>query len=72
MVRDNLRTSKHRPYVFSPGRFFPTSEVKCMLAYVLLDYDIKMANDGGHPSELWLGVLSIPDPTAQLMFRKRT
>jgi hypothetical protein len=42
-----------------------------MLAYVLLNYDIKMPNDGGRPSELWFGVSSIPDPTAQLMFRKR-
>ena len=43
-----------------------------MLAYVLLNYDIKMANDDGRPSELWFGVTSIPDPTAQLMFCKRT
>ncbi|KAF8670477.1 hypothetical protein AX14_005850 [Amanita brunnescens Koide BX004] len=55
-----------------PGRFFATSEVKTMLAHVLLNYDIKMPNGGGNPPELWFGVSSIPDPTAQLMFCKRT
>ncbi len=53
---------------FSPGRFFATNEVKAMLAYVLLNYDVTMANV---PSELWFGLLSIPDPTAEVMFRKR-
>ena len=43
-----------------------------MLAHVLLNYDIKMANDGGQPSELWFGITSMPDPAAELMFRKRT
>jgi hypothetical protein len=41
-----------------------------MLAYVLLNYDVKMAN-AGCPPELWFGLLSIPDPTAEVMFRKR-
>ena len=54
--------------IFSPGRFFATNEVKAMLAYVLLNYDIKMAK---RPSELWFGFSSIPDPTAEVMFRKR-
>ena len=31
-----------------------------MLAYVLLNYDVKMAN-----------VSVVPDPTAEVMFRKR-
>jgi len=53
-----------------PGRFFATNEVKAMLAYVLLNYDVKMANPGC-PPELWFGLLSIPDPTAEVMFRKR-
>ena len=57
---------------FSPGRFFATNEVKAMLAHVLLNYDVKMANVDGCPSELWFGLLSIPDPTAEVMFRKRT
>lgn len=58
-------------YVYSPGRFFATNEVKAMLAHVLLNYDVKLPNNSGRPSELWFGVSSIPDPTAELMFRKR-
>ena len=57
--------------IHSPGRFFAAINAKAMLAHVLLNYDIKMPNEGGRPSELWLGLSSIPDPTAQLMFRKR-
>lgn len=59
-------------YNLSPGRFFATNEVKTMLAYVLLSYDVKMPNGRGHPSESWFGTMSIPDPTAEVMFRKRT
>lgn len=42
-----------------------------MLAYVLLNYDVKMANDGGPPSEVWFGTTVTPDPKAEVMFRKR-
>lgn len=56
----------------SPGRFFATNEVKTMLAYILLNYDVKMPDGHGHPSEMWFGVTSITDPTAEVMFRKRT
>ncbi|KAF8721948.1 hypothetical protein AX14_010063 [Amanita brunnescens Koide BX004] len=55
-----------------PGRFFATNEVKTMLAYILLNYDVKMPDGHGHPSEMWFGVTSITDPTAEVMFRKRT
>ena len=57
---------------FSPGRFFATNEVKTMLAYVLLNYDVKTPDGRGHPSEMWFGTTSIPDPSAEVMFRKRT
>lgn len=55
----------------SPGRFFAVNEIKTMLAYVLLNYDVKMANDGGPPSEVWFGTTVTPDPKAEVMFRKR-
>ncbi|KAF8343222.1 cytochrome P450 [Amanita rubescens] len=55
-----------------PGRFFAVNEVKTMLAYVLLNYDVKMANDGGRPSEVWFGTMATLDPKAEVMFRKRT
>ncbi|KAF8325934.1 cytochrome P450, partial [Amanita rubescens] len=53
-----------------PGRFFAANEIKAMLAYILLNYDVKMANDRGLPAEWWFGSNSSPDPTAEVMFRK--
>jgi hypothetical protein len=55
----------------SPGRFFATIEIKTMFAYLLVNYDVKMAGDRGLPSELFFGSHSTPDPTAEVMFRKR-
>ena len=55
----------------SPGRFFAAVELKTMLAYVLLNYDIKMANDAGRPSNLHIGSEMMPDPIAEVLFRKR-
>ena len=43
-----------------------------MLAYVLVNYDIKMANDAGRPSNIPIGSEMMPDTTAEVLFRKRT
>ncbi|KAF8621411.1 hypothetical protein AX15_007823 [Amanita polypyramis BW_CC] len=53
------------------GRFFAANELKTMLAHVLLNYDIKMADGRGRPSNLWIGGEVMPDPTANVLFRKR-
>ncbi len=44
-----------------------------MFAYVLVNYDVKMAGDRGLPSEWFFGIHSTPaaDPTVEVMFRKR-
>ncbi|KIL65013.1 hypothetical protein M378DRAFT_77528, partial [Amanita muscaria Koide BX008] len=55
-----------------PGRFFAANELKVMLAHVLLNYDVHMANGGGRPANCVFGPDSMPDPTAQVMFRKRS
>ncbi|KAF8330123.1 cytochrome P450 [Amanita rubescens] len=52
-----------------PGRFFAANEVKIMLAHVVLNYDFKM--DGGRPENVWIGRACLPDPKAQVSFRKR-
>jgi hypothetical protein len=56
----------------SPGRFFAASEIKMLLAYVLLNYDVKLAGSRGHPADWWFGFHSMPDPTVEVMFRRRT
>ena len=55
----------------SPGRLFAAIQLKTMLAYVLLNYDVKMADDGGRPSNLRMGAEMAPDTTAEVLFRKR-
>jgi len=57
---------------FSPGRFFAVSELKAMLAYVLLNYDIKLPGDGSRPPNFWFSANCIPNPTGEVMFKKRT
>ena len=57
--------------LYSPGRFFAASEIKMLLAYVLLNYDVKLAGGRGQPADLWFGFHSMPDPTVEVMFRKR-
>jgi len=63
MIRSNIYTS--------PGRFFAAVELKTMLAHVLLNYDIKMANDAGRPPNITIASEMMPDPSAKVLFRKR-
>ncbi|KAF8341137.1 cytochrome P450 [Amanita rubescens] len=54
-----------------PGRFFATNNIKAMFAYILMNYDVKMAGEQGLPSEKFFGIDSTPDLAAKMMFRKR-
>ncbi|KAF8639979.1 hypothetical protein AX17_001225 [Amanita inopinata Kibby_2008] len=54
-----------------PGRFFAVTELKVMLAHILLNYDVKMADDGVRPATKWFGSSAMPDPCAEVLFRKR-
>ncbi|THH28887.1 hypothetical protein EUX98_g5314 [Antrodiella citrinella] len=58
-----------------PGRHFAAYEMKLMLAYIVLHYDVKMrpGTDGVcvRPKNKWVGNSIIPDPTADVLFRKR-
>ncbi|CAA7264092.1 unnamed protein product [Cyclocybe aegerita] len=52
-----------------PGRFFAASELKIMLAHVVVMYDMKLA-EGKRPDNVWLSVTCVPNPTAQVLFRR--
>ncbi|KAG5651608.1 hypothetical protein H0H81_008068 [Sphagnurus paluster] len=64
-----------------PGRFFAAAVMKMMLAYVVLEYDVRLsegdAADGSgdvearRPRDIWVGYERIPDLHAELLFRKR-
>lgn len=55
----------------SPGRLFVAAELKSMLAHVLMNYDIKMANGAERPANIRIGQEMLPDATAEVLFRKR-
>ena len=55
----------------SPGRFFAANELKCLLAHIVLDYDVAFEDEsaGYPPVECINGNFNVAD--ADLMFRKR-
>ncbi|KAI0640730.1 cytochrome P450 [Trametes meyenii] len=54
-----------------PGRFFAANELKAMLAYIVLHYDLKLP-DGTEPPVNSYDALSVmPAPKGKVMFRKR-
>ncbi|KAF8526929.1 cytochrome P450 [Hysterangium stoloniferum] len=54
-----------------PGRFFVANELKVMLAYTVLNYDVKMEKEGVRPANRWAGLGCVPDTKASVMFRRR-
>lgn len=61
----------HAPF-FSPGRFFASIELKLILAYLLIKYDFKFADDSkSRPQNVHFGINVLPNPRGQIVFRKR-
>ncbi|CCL98903.1 uncharacterized protein FIBRA_00910 [Fibroporia radiculosa] len=54
-----------------PGRFFAASELKAVIAYLVVNYDVMFPGGGGRPTNQWFASSVIPDPTAKIMFRRR-
>ena len=42
-----------------------------MMAYTVLNYDVKMQDDSGIPEPVWYSVKVMPNREAQVMFRRR-
>ena len=57
---------------YSPGRFFVANELKALLAYLVVNYDFKIEGDGPRPSNVYFAESVVPNPTAKVMFRKRS
>jgi len=49
----------------------PVPDASLLLAHTVLNYDVKMENEGGRPPDLWFASVCIPDRKAKVMFRKR-
>ncbi|KAI0640040.1 cytochrome P450 [Trametes polyzona] len=54
-----------------PGRFFASNELKALLAYIILNYDLKLGEAGYSDSTVFDGLSVVPAVDAQVMFRKR-
>ncbi|KAI0327081.1 hypothetical protein GY45DRAFT_1328112 [Cubamyces sp. BRFM 1775] len=57
--------------IFSPGRFFAATELKAMLAFIVLNYDMKFEGHGKRPGNVYWGPVVIPAPSTRILFRKR-
>jgi hypothetical protein len=55
----------------SPGRYFAVVELKAMLAHIVMNYDVKMEQEGVRPADLWFMYSCIPNRKAEVLFRKR-
>ncbi len=55
----------------SPGRFFAVNELKLMLAFTLLRYDV-MTKDGKRPEATKFMNFLLPDMKAEILFKKRS
>ncbi|KAK0120174.1 hypothetical protein ONS95_011580 [Cadophora gregata] len=56
-----------------PGRFMVDYELKMIVAYVLMNYDIDFPIDyaGKRPAHVWLLEVGIPPPGARIRFKRR-
>ncbi|OTB07778.1 hypothetical protein M426DRAFT_317673 [Hypoxylon sp. CI-4A] len=52
-----------------PGRFFASSELKLMLAYIIANYDIQIQDK--RPENFWFGMNRIPPMKATIKIRRR-
>ena len=41
------------------------------MAHIVLNYDVKFKQEGVRPSNKWVGLSIVPDPSARVLFRKR-
>ncbi|KAB5563135.1 cytochrome P450 [Coniochaeta sp. 2T2.1] len=55
-----------------PGRFFAGNVIKMMLAYFLLNYDLKLKDGEGRPKSMMIVMSKTPNPKTEILFRRRT
>ncbi|KAM0545782.1 hypothetical protein ACHAPJ_011206 [Fusarium lateritium] len=54
-----------------PGRFFASAQIKVVLAYLLINYDVKLKKDAEKPGQIHYGLAILPDAQAEIMFKAR-
>ncbi|TFK90057.1 cytochrome P450 [Polyporus arcularius HHB13444] len=55
-----------------PGRFFAAMELKVILSYLLMNYDMELQDKStGRPANVHFGITILPSPSAVVVFKKR-
>lgn len=65
-----LEPSLMDSYATSPGRFFAATELKAMLAHLVVTYDLKFEEGKTKPNNTYIASACIPGK-GEVMFRKR-
>jgi len=59
-----------------PGRFFASQEIKVLLIYLILNYDLRVPSEGTRsherPVDFEIGLAIVPDPKILIEFKERT
>ncbi|KAI2609248.1 ent-kaurene oxidase [Hypoxylon sp. NC1633] len=55
-----------------PGRFFADCEIKMILAYLLLNYDVRLRDGEARPAPNMFMMTKSPSMTAEILFRRRS
>ncbi|KAI0550324.1 putative cytochrome P450 [Xylaria curta] len=75
--RHTYAASNHESMAFGygrhacPGRLFASNEIKAIMGYLLLNYDIKFAEGQTRPKSLLVETQNLPNHEATVLFRKR-
>ncbi|KAH8599968.1 putative cytochrome P450 [Bisporella sp. PMI_857] len=54
-----------------PGRFFAANEIKIIMIYLLMNYEVKMPDGAGRPKNLWTEGGMVPDASKAILVRAR-
>ncbi|KAJ7501718.1 cytochrome P450 [Mycena galericulata] len=54
-----------------PGRFLAATELKSMIAHILINYDVKAETEGVRPPDEWFGANRFPNREGKIFIRKR-
>lgn len=65
-----LTVTLHTCIRYSPGRFFASTEMKALLARIVVTYDIKLEEGKKVPSDITFASAHVPGH-ADVLFRKR-
>ena len=54
-----------------PGRYLAACALKLMFAHIVTTYDVKLEIEGARPKDMWVMGSCLPNPKANVLFRKR-